>query len=128
MIHSTCIQHYKRGLLACTMERVERLKHIHWNRNDYSTDIAGNLAPLEVEFLLQYEQILKKFADACGLATDLSMDATPPKSKCVQVRLPIQCLIESSIYDLLLRPMQTCRCRGSRNSQLPLTALIPVSG
>lgn len=87
VIHNTCIQHYKRGLLACTMERLDRLKHLHWHKNQLSTDISSNLAPLEVEFLRQYEKNLKTFADTCGLATDLSMDTAPPKSKCVQVRM-----------------------------------------
>jgi hypothetical protein len=85
VIHTTCIEHYKRGLLAYTMERLHRLKHLHWHKHQLPAELSANLAPMEVDFLMQYEQNLKKYADACGLSTDLSMDAAPPKSRCVQV-------------------------------------------
>jgi hypothetical protein len=66
-------------------ERINRLKHLHWHTHQLSAELSSNLAPIEVEFLSQYDKNLKKFAEACHLSTDLSMDAAPPKSRCVQV-------------------------------------------
>lgn len=86
--YMTCIEHYKRGLLGYTMERVERLKHLHWYKHQVPTDVRGNLAPYELDFLQQYEQNLKHYARACHLGMDLTMDAAPPKSKSVQVNSP----------------------------------------
>ena len=84
--HMTCIEHYKRGLLCYTMERIDRLKHLHWYKHQVPAEVRGNLAPFELDFLQQYAQNLKKYAQACDLGMDLTMDAAPPKSKSVQVR------------------------------------------
>jgi hypothetical protein len=88
MTHIACVEHYKRGLLAYTIERVERLKHLLWYKHQVPADVINNLAPVELDFLRQYQQNLKRFADACDLRTDLTIDAAPPKCKCVQVRQP----------------------------------------
>lgn len=84
--HMTCIDHYKRGLLCYVNERIDRLKHLHWYKHQVPAEVRGNLAPFELDFLKQYGQILKRYAQACDLGVDLTMDAAPPKSRSVQVQ------------------------------------------
>lgn len=69
-------------------------------------DMSSSLAPLEVDFLRQYEQNLKAFSDSCGLATDLSMDTAPPKSKCVQVRFTTVCMTVLGMFFAESRPQR----------------------
>lgn len=84
--HMSCIEHYKRALLAYTSERVDRLKHLYWQRHAVPPEVRENLSPYEVDFIKQYEANLKRYAQALDLGTDLTMDAAPPKSKSVQAR------------------------------------------
>eukprot|EP01025_Chloroclados_australasicus_P021150 TRINITY_DN2219_c1_g1_i2.p2 TRINITY_DN2219_c1_g1~~TRINITY_DN2219_c1_g1_i2.p2 ORF type:complete len:218 (+),score=16.57 TRINITY_DN2219_c1_g1_i2:132-785(+) len=85
--HMSCIEHYKRGLLAYVMERVDRLKHLHWHKHRLPKEVVANLAPFEIDFVQKYELNLKKYAQAASLGLDLTMDAAPPKDRCVQVRV-----------------------------------------
>jgi hypothetical protein len=85
--HMACIEHYKRSLLAYTMERLERLKCLYWNKRRIPSEVRKNLSPYEVDFFSIYEQNLKNFARSLDLDVDLTMDAAPPKSKRVQVVL-----------------------------------------
>lgn len=85
MTHMTCIEHYKRSLLAYTMARVDRIKYLHWHKHQLPDDVRGNLSRYEVELVRQYDQNLKQYAQNCGLGMDLTMDEAPPKSTAVQV-------------------------------------------
>lgn len=111
--HMACIEHYKRGLLGYTMERVARLKHLHWYKHQVPMEVRGNLTPYEIEFVDQYELNLKRYAQACGLGRDLTMDAAPPKSKSVQV-CSARALVEASClsppcHQCKLPTKQVCR-------------------
>jgi hypothetical protein len=81
--HMTCIEHYKRSLLAYTMERLERLKHLYWSKRRVPAEVRENLSPYEIDFFKVYEQNVKHFGQSLDM--DLTMDVAPPKSKRVQV-------------------------------------------
>jgi hypothetical protein len=82
----TCIEHYKRSLLAYTMARVDRIKYLHWHKHQLPDEVRDNLSPYELDLVRQYDQNLKQYAQTCGLGMDLTMDEAPPKSTAVQVR------------------------------------------
>lgn len=87
MTHMTCIERYKRCLLAYSMARLERIKHILWCKHQLPHQVRDNLSPYEIDFARQYQQNLKQYAKSCSMGMDLTMDEAPPKSTCVQVRV-----------------------------------------
>lgn len=76
---------------------------------------------MEVEFLSQYDKNLKKYTEACQLPTDLSMDAAPPKSRCVQVMF--NTLLPSHRTGIVLEQFPACHFMVHAVLPLPWTSL-----
>ncbi|KIJ55503.1 hypothetical protein M422DRAFT_199753 [Sphaerobolus stellatus SS14] len=108
-VYSTSITHNRRALIAYHHQRMNMLKAMYWNAGCAlpmmlnSASVRPNLAPAEVDFLREYDDLVKRFRDEFrevsgeeDLGDLASVDVTgdiltPPKDLHVLVRVVKEC-------------------------------------